>query len=98
MEDFQPQTAHQQTVTRYARQLWLSQHENEPISSAEPEPPGAEAPARTPEIAKTNPIAEESSPRPATCTRCHNTRRRAPRLTPRLKAFLEIRRTMRRAA
>ncbi|MBK9168914.1 MAG: hypothetical protein IPM24_15785 [Bryobacterales bacterium] len=81
------------------REMPLQQkRENEAISTAEPEPPGSEAPAPAPEIAKTNPIAEESSPRPAACTRCHNTRRRAPRLTPRLKAFLEIRRNMRRAA
>ncbi|MBK9168545.1 MAG: hypothetical protein IPM24_13900 [Bryobacterales bacterium] len=67
--------------------------EIEPISSVEPEPPVREEPAPASEIAKTNPISVESSPRRAACTR-----RRAPRLTPRLEAFLEIRRKMRRAA
>ncbi|MBK9168623.1 MAG: hypothetical protein IPM24_14290 [Bryobacterales bacterium] len=66
----------------------------EPISSAEPEPPGSDVPAPAPETAESDPIAEASSPRPAAWTRCLNTRRRAPRL----KTFLEMRRNRRRAA
>jgi hypothetical protein len=38
--------------------------ENEPISGAEPEPPGSKLPAPAPEIAKTEPIFQESSPAP----------------------------------
>ncbi|MBK9169660.1 MAG: hypothetical protein IPM24_19675 [Bryobacterales bacterium] len=68
--------------------------EIEPISSAEPEPPGREEPAPASEIAKTNPISEAPSPRPAACTRF----RRAARLVPRLKTIREIRRNVRRAA